>query len=381
MRVTFVIASLRGGGTERATINMANYWAARGWSPSIITIYHGPSEPPAYPLDPRVAHIDLDWEKPERDRPVPPEEMMEQVDAALAQFTPASRHWLYRHRSVLATMRKAILDTRPQAIISMINATNIRTIAATRGLGVRVFVSERGIARPYAHEKLRTEAYRMATAVVALTPGDLAYYVRQGIKRGCAIPNPVSPRAVPPRDDRNGARVLTSLGRLSWEKGYDLLIKSFARIAADHPQWTLEIWGKGSDREKLEAYISKLGVTDRITLCGFTSDNDEVLARADLYVQPSRREGFPNALCEAMASGLPVVAFDCSPGVRMIVRHGVDGLLVPKNETGSMARVLGGLMRDEEQRTRLGARGPEVVERFRVEEMMGRWEELLQWPM
>jgi glycosyltransferase involved in cell wall biosynthesis len=381
MRVTFVVASLRGGGTERAIINMANYWAARGWSVSIITIYHGSSEPPAYPLDPRVVHHDLDWEVPERDRPQPPQEMLRQVDAALTLFTPAAREKLHGHRPVLAMLRQAIVATRPQAVISMINATNIRTIAATRGLGVRVFVSERGIARPYAHEKLRTEAYQMATAVVALTPGDLAYYIRRGIRRGCAIPNPVPQRAIPPRDDRNGIRVLASLGRLSWEKGYDLLINAFARIAGDHPQWRLEIWGKGSDREKLEAYVAKLGVADRVLLCGFNPNNDEVLARADLYVQPSRREGFPNALCEAMASGLPVVAFDCSPGVRMIVRHGVDGVLVPKGEAGSMSRALDALMRDEEHRTRLGARAPEVVERFRVDELMGRWEELLQWPM
>jgi len=381
MRVTFVIASLRGGGSERATVNMANYWAARGWTVSIVTMYQGHVEPVAYVLDERVVHHDLNWEVPFRDRPEPPAEMLRQIDAALAIFTPKSREYFRGLHPLLATLRKSIIDTRPQAIISMINSTNIRTIAATRGLGVRVFVSERGIARPYANEKLRTEAYRLATAVVALTAGDLAYYVRQGVRRGAWIPNPVFPRDVPRRDDRNGARVLASLGRLSWEKGYDLLIKSFARIAAEHPQWRLEIWGRGSDREKLEASIAKLGVADRIILPGFTSANDDVLARADLYVQPSRREGFPNALCEAMASGLPVIAFDCSPGVRMIVRHGVDGVLVPKGEVGSLARALGGLMRDEAERSRLGARAPEVVQRFSVDEVMGRWEEMLQWPM
>lgn len=380
MRITFVIASLRGGGSERATVNLANYWAARGWTPTIITIYHR-EVPPAYPLHPGVVHRDLDWELPPGERPVPPPEMLRQVDAALALFSPASRHYLQQHRDVLAMLRQAIVESRPQAIISMINSTNIRTIAATRGLGVRVFVSERGIARAYAHEKLRLEAYLMATAVVALTPGDLAYYVRKGVRRGCVIPNAVLPRDVPPRDGRNGARVLVSLGRLSWEKGYDLLIKSFAKVADAHPSWNLEIWGRGGDREKLESYAAQLGVGDRVTLGGFTADTDDVLARADLYVQPSRREGFPNALCEAMASGLPVVAFASSPGVRMIVRDGVDGVLVPKEQVGSMARTLDRLMRDEGERTRLAARAPEVVQRFSVDEVMRRWEELLQWPI
>jgi GalNAc-alpha-(1->4)-GalNAc-alpha-(1->3)-diNAcBac-PP-undecaprenol alpha-1,4-N-acetyl-D-galactosaminyltransferase len=380
MRITFVIASLRGGGSERATVNLANYWAARGWTPTIITMYHH-GAPPAYTLDPGVVHRDLDWELPPAERPAPSPEMLRQVDAALAFFSPASRQYLLQHRDVLAALRQAIVESRPEAVISMINSTNIRTIAATRGLGVRVFVSERGIARAYAHEKLRLEAYLMATAVVALTPGDLAYYVRKGVRRGCAIPNAVLPRDVPPRDGRNGTRVLASLGRLSWEKGYDLLIKSFAKVADAHPSWTLEIWGRGGDREKLESYAAQLGVGDRVTLGGFTADTDDVLARADLYVQPSRREGFPNALCEAMASGLPVVAFASSPGVRMIVRDGIDGVLVPKEQVGSMARTLDRLMRDEGERTRLAARAPEVVQRFSVDEVMRRWEELLRWPI
>jgi GalNAc-alpha-(1->4)-GalNAc-alpha-(1->3)-diNAcBac-PP-undecaprenol alpha-1,4-N-acetyl-D-galactosaminyltransferase len=380
MRITFVIASLRGGGSERATVNLANYWAARGWTPTIITIYHR-GVPPAFPLHPGVVHRDLDWELPPGERPVPSPEMLRQIDAALAFFSPASRLYLLQHRDVLAMLRQAIVESRPEAVVSMINSTNIRTIAATRGLGVRVFVSERGIARAYTHEKLRLEAYLMATAVVALTPGDLAYYVRKGVRRGCAIPNAVLPRGVPPRDGRNGARVLASLGRLSWEKGYDLLIKSFAKVADAHPSWTLEIWGRGGDREKLEEYAAQLGVADRVTLGGFTADTDDVLARADLYVQPSRREGFPNALCEAMASGLPVVAFASSPGVRMIVRDGVDGVLVPKEQVGSLARTLDRLMRDEAERTRLAARAPEVVQRFSVDEVMRRWEELLRWPI
>src|SRR5258706_14167313 len=86
--------------------------------------------------------------------------------------------------------------------------------------------SERGIARPYANEKLRTEAYRLATAVVALTAGDLAYYVRQGGRRGAWVPNPVFPRDVPRRDAHNGPRRPASPGRLSWEKGYDPLMKA-----------------------------------------------------------------------------------------------------------------------------------------------------------
>ncbi len=141
--------------------------------------------------------------------------------------------------------------------------------------------------------------------------------------------------------------VVVGLGRLTEQKGFDLLIRAHARVRAVVPH-RLRIAGEGPLRGDLEALVQELGVGDTVELSGFTSDAPAVVAPAALYCLSSRHEGQPLALLEAMAMGVPVVAADCGVGVRELVGGGAYGDLVPVGSLDALAGAIERHLRDPE---------------------------------
>ena len=386
MRVTLVISTLRGGGAERVVSNMANYWAQKGWPVTVLTIFHGPGAP-CYPLDPQVVHHDMRFCRDIR-RSKPKAAALRALQEIFDECSPLERRTLIPELGFISALREAILDTRPEVVVSFINITNIRVLLATHLLGVPVIVSERD--DPYRDPitegpaRLRSRLYPMATYLVAQTEEAADYFEAVVGDRRRAIPNPVLQPELP--EPGNGAsapkvgRILVGMGRLVQEKGFTLLLSAFSKVAAKHPSWSLEIWGEGPQREELEQLSRELNVSERVRLPGFTGHPFEILNRADLFAMSSIVEGFPNALCEAMACGLPVVSFDCSSGIRQIIRDGVDGVLVRAEDPTALAVALDRLMDDEEERRRLAGKALEITERFGIDKTMARWEQLVLNP-
>jgi glycosyltransferase involved in cell wall biosynthesis len=216
--------------------------------------------------------------------------------------------------------------------------------------------------------------YRRADRLVHLTQEDADQWIREGMNHSTAMPNPLpfSPETPSPRTERT----VVTVGRLTEVKGYDMLLDAWAEVARTRPDWTLRLVGSGEDETALRKQAAELGITGSVDFFGHTQDVPEQLRRASIYVLSSRGEGFPMTLLEARAFGLPCVAFDCAPGVREIVRDGVDGLLAPLGNTGELARRLGRLMDDRELRDTMGEQGRQDVRRFAPEAIERRWEEL-----
>ncbi len=354
-RLTAVISSLEAGGAERIMAILTEAWAARGWEVTLLLTLAKPAQDPFFKLDPRVTARHLDLYRPSRG-------LREAVSANLRRAR---------------VMRRAIRTSRPDLVLAFAIETNVLTILATLGLGVPVVVEEHihsswpPLRRRW--QLLRLATYPLASSVVALTPSALAALGLARGRRGRVIPNPVMP---PPAGSTapTDAPVIVAMGRLVPQKGFDMLLDAFAKIAGNHPRWNLAIWGDGPDRAALERQRDALGLMGRVALPGTTQAPNDELRAASAFVMSSRREGFPTVLGEAMACGLPVVSFDCPSGPRELIRDGIDGLLIPPDDVDALAAGMARLMDDSELASRLASRAPEVVERFSLASVLGLWD-------
>lgn len=134
-------------------------------------------------------------------------------------------------------------------------------------------------------------------------------------------------------------QVIGAVGRLEWEKRFDVLIAGVARLLPRRPELRLIIVGEGSRKDALQKQLDRLGIADRCRLLGHRSDVRDVYQAMDVFVQSSDHEGSPTVVVEAMAMEVPVVATAVG-GTRELVEHGVHGLLVPRRDPAAMAQAI-----------------------------------------
>ncbi len=359
MRLQFVIHSLNLGGAQRVVSTLANHWAGQGWDVGIVTLDDGAS---FYTLDERIRVQGLDLR---RDSSSPLQAVCNNVRR-------------------LRTLRRVVVNNRPDVVVAFVDQTNMLALLALAGSGLPVVVSER--TDPRRHDigrvwsGLRRLTYPLARALVVQTTSIRDFFPARVRRKTVIIPNPLTPAG------QDGAGALPALprpcvvamGRLGREKGFDLLLAAFARVAGAHPAWHLVILGEGRERAALQAQRAALGLEQRIHLPGAVSPASAALQQADAFVLSSRREGFPNALLEAIACGLPAIATTCSSGPAEIVHDGENGLLVPSEDPASLAAALDRLLGDAALRARLGRAAAAAVKPYALETIAARWETLLE---
>ena len=373
MRITLVIAGLGGGGAERVCVNLANAWANRGHEATLLTISQN-NRKPAYTIDASVERRDVGLPR----APTGDEVDHNDVASIIHLLGDARCTHLLKEVTTFAMLRHEILETKPDVVVSFIDRTNVRVLAALGKTDLPVIAYEATDARRVSlgeWQGAREELYRRAAAVVAPDPSIAQWLAAKGA-HAWAIPNPLVAPARLEHESKSERRTIVALSRLSAEKRPECLVRSFASIAPNFPEWDLEIYGNGPQRNTLEHLVEKLA-PNRIHFHGFTDEPYDVLANADLFVSASRIEGFGNAIWEAMACGVPVVAMDAGPAVRRLVRHGIDGVIVREQTMAALAEALASLMSDEDRRNAYAARAREVVQRFSFESALEKWEELL----
>lgn len=355
MRMSLVIPALTAGGAERVMSLLANAMADRGHSVTILTT-HDAGRSSHYNLSAAVS--------------------LESVDPRCEGPS--------RQLKIIRGLRSAIASSRPDVVVSFLNYTNVVTLISCRGLRIPVVVSERLDPRVIriglTWNLLRRLTYPWAACLVAQTSTAAALY--KGLTHGRVriianpVPRPGANEHSPP--PMPGTPMIVAMGRLMPQKGFDLAIRAMALVHRDFPEWKLVILGEGPDRTPLEALRDELDLRDIVHLPGTVSKPAAWLRHAGIFLMSSRSEGFPNALCEAMALGLPVISTDCPSGPADIITPGIDGLLVPPDSHESIAAGLQQLLSSEELRHQLAHRAPAALGRFEPDLIYSAWLELLR---
>lgn len=211
---------------------------------------------------------------------------------------------------------------------------------------------------------------------LVLSTEDADSWARDHMSNADFMPNPL--HVTPSRYPDLSAPVVEMLGRLSFEKGQDMMLEAWAEVADRFPDWRLRLHGSGPDEEALRRQAVELGVSGTVEFCGTTADVEGALNEASIFALSSRVEGFPMSVMEAMVYGLPTVAFDCAPGVRELITDESDGLIVQPGNTMEFAEALARLMGDEGLRAKLGRRARTSVRRFSADMVMDRWERMFE---
>ncbi len=295
----------------------------------------------------------------------------------------------------ILALRSCLKSEKPDEFVVFMLSSAIRAVIAALFTGYKVIAAVRS--NPYDDYSAgikRTEllwCMKRTEAIVCQTKYQAEFF-KAGLRNKCVIiSNPIFKEfadkaakltACATGDDRTESECTKSImasGRLFDYKNHRLLIKAYAKICKDYPDTNVIIYGEGPYRSELEREIDSLGLKERVLLPGDSSEVEEVISKAYIYVLPSDTEGLPNALMEAMVLGRPAIATDCPcGGPKSLIKDGVNGLLTPVGDVDAMEAALRRLLDDKALCKRLGQNAKEILKTNSLERIVKQWIDLLE---
>lgn len=278
-------------------------------------------------------------------------------------------------------LKELIVGVNPDVVISFLDNNNTLVGLSLMFKDIPLIVSERSnpiVIKPkLLWRLLRIPAYWRANVVIVQC-SNFINFNRLSSKKTVVIPNPIINPNISKKINHNEDIIrIVSVGRLAMIKQFDLMIKVFAKINKQFFNTELYIYGEGKERHSLENLISQLSLQNKVFLPGKTDNVYKVLSDFDIYLMTSKQEGFPNALSEAMATGLPIVAFECHEGLRDIIDNGENGFLVPPGDIDNMVKCISLLIKDTDLRCTISKNAGIVSGKFSVTNVLNMWEETI----
>lgn len=355
--IAMLIGALSKGGAERVLVNLADYFANKGYRVTMVTQYKKENE---YPLNEKVKRVISD---------------ISEEETTKSRAVNFSRRFL--------KLRNIWKEEKPDVILSFIGKNNMMAIMTSRFLHIPVAVSVR--AEPteeYYNAWMRFMArhlFSKADGVILQTRRCFDFFPEKVRKKAVILKNPVSGGFFRERYEGVREKTVTAVGRIDENKNHELLIRAFAEIADEFPEYQLIIYGEGDKRKELQKLALQMGYENRIRLPGSIDNVSEAIYKTSVFVLSSNTEGIPNTLIEAMIMGLAVIATDCPcGGPAELIDHGENGLLTPVGDVNKMKENLHFVLNNLQQAEKMGISARKTLDIYRPEKVYGEWEKYLK---
>lgn len=388
-RVFLVIRLLggRSGGAERLFCEFANMLAEAGYE---VTCFYCQStkKPPFYPLSPKVTLINL-WGRSARNG-----WLYRALDIAASPYPKvpalAPIDWLSKNLYFTRRLYAAALHGKPDAIISFLPPANTPTLLAgmlarrpvvptNHNVPEKDYRSRERWDQNPVDRVLRLWALHGAARIHVLFPTFADWFPKRLRKKVVVVTNYVSDDFQNVQHDGKRNDEIAAVGRLAPVKNYLDLVEAWALLSRKHPSWTVRIYGVGPQRNELRERIEALGLKNRVILMGHTTDVKTAYLRARIFCHPAVHEGFGLSVAEALACGLPVVAYSDCAGVNEFVHDGYNGLLASREQgPRSLAEALDRLISEPSLRNRLAEEAPRSVEQFSKQAFLRKWIDIIE---
>lgn len=374
MRIAYIYTALTlFGGVDRVLTLKANYLAEKlGHDVYIITDSQA-GRLPVFPLSPKVHHIDLKTNFNEQYR----------YGIIKRYFCYRRLMRLYRQRleRTLYEIKPDIVSTTCGRDLDFLTQINDGSKKIGESHTVKQYcrnfhiMEARGgiykIVAKYWRRK-QEKAISKLDEFVVLTKYDAQSW--KTIRKAQIIPNPISITNAQTSTCKN--KKIISVGRLSEEKGFDMLIKAWKIVTEKYPDWELNIYGEGELKDSLEKQIKENHLDNNLHLYAPIKNITDKYAESSIYVMSSRFEGFGLVLIEAMTCGLPCISFNCPHGPAEIIENGVNGILVKNGNIEKLAEAMEELIDNDEKRMAMGRNAQQSVQKYSPDNIMSMWVKL-----
>ena len=351
-KIAFYIGSLTKGGAERVFVNLAEYFLEEGYRVVMVTQYQKTDE---YMLEEGI------------------ERFLSEIEAEKVSSSRVLN--FFRRLNKLHLIWK---KQKPDLVLSCVGKNNFMAVVTTIGTRTKPVVSVVGEAKEeYPTKVMRLLAdilFSRAAGIILQTERSRSFFGKKVGEKAVILPNSLNPDFIRPRYEGEREKRIVSVGRMDANKNHEMQLRAFAALQDRYPDYELVIYGDGELRSSIEELARELGIADRVLLPGVVPDVAGRIERASLFLLTSYSEGVSNALIEALALGLPVIATDVpSGGTEELIEDGVNGVIIPAGNQRALEGAMDKILGDSAYAGKIGREAAKIQERLSPERVNALW--------